>query len=135
MSNEGKILCLDYGARYVGVAVTDADGKIALRHSVIDRKQQDAVAAVRELVVQQRAYLVLVGVPVSLDGTESAQTKISRDFIIELQNTFGETVKVKSVDERFTSKEAERRIKAEGGKSTDAHAEAARLMLESYLVK
>lgn len=134
MSNEGKILCLDYGQRYVGVAITDADGKIALRHSVIDRKQTEIVSAIRELVAQEKARLVLVGVPVSLDGTESAQTKISRDFIIELQAALGEQVKVEPVDERFTSKEAERRIRAEGGQPTDAHAEAARLMLADYML-
>lgn len=129
------ILALDYGARYVGVAITDNEGKIPLRHSVIDRKQQDALSTVRDLVAHQKASLVLVGVPVSLDGTESAQTKVSRSFILELQALLGDQAKVEPVDERFTSKEAERRVRAEGGKPTDAHAEAARLMLESYLKK
>lgn len=127
------IICLDYGQRYVGVAITDSDGKIPLRHSVIDRKQQDVISAVRDLVEKEKAHLVLVGVPVSLDGTESAQTKVSRDFIVLLQALLGDQAKVEPVDERFTSKEAERCVRAEGGKPTDAHAEAARLMLESYL--
>lgn len=128
------IVCLDYGERYVGVAITDSGGKMALRRSVIDRKQTDIISVVRELVAQEKVRLVLVGVPVSLSGGESAQTKISRDFIVELQAALGEQVKVEPVDERFTSKEAERRIRSEGGKREQAHAEAARLMLESYLV-
>lgn len=33
------IICLDYGDRYVGVATTDPEGKIALRHSTIDQKK------------------------------------------------------------------------------------------------
>lgn len=127
------ILALDYGARYVGVAATDRDEKISLKYSVIDRRQQDALSTIRDLVEKEKASLVLVGVPVSLDGTESAQTKISRDFIVLLQALLGDQAKVEPVDERFTSKEAERRVRAEGGKPTDAHAEAARLMLESYL--
>lgn len=127
------IFALDYGARYVGVAITDNEGKIPLRHSVIDRKQHDTLSTIRDLVVKEKAGLVLVGVPVSLDGTESAQTKVSRDFIVLLQALLGDQAKVEPVDERFTSKEAERRVRAEGGKPTDAHSEAARLMLESYL--
>lgn len=129
------ILALDYGARYVGVAATDREEKISLRHSVIDRKQQDVLSTIRDLITQEKVNLVLVGVPVSLDGTESAQTKVSRDFIVELQAMLGDQVKVEPVDERFTSKEAERRVRAEGGKPTNAHSEAARLMLESYLRK
>ncbi len=127
------IIAIDYGERYVGIAATDRDEKISLKHSVIDRKQQDALSTIRDLVGKEKASLVLVGVPVSLDGTESAQTKVSRDFIIRLQALLGDQVKVHPVDERFTSKEAERLIHAAGGKPVDAHAEAARLMLESYL--
>lgn len=127
------ILALDYGERYVGVAVTDVDGKIALRHSVIDRQKEELGVAVPKIIAQEQVQKVIVGVPLGLDGNETAQTHESFAFIDELRDRLGVAVDVDGVDERFTSKEAARMIREDGSKPEEIHAEAARLMLETYL--
>lgn len=128
------ILCLDYGERYVGVAITDADGKIALRHGVIDRRNPsgDLLDVIEIIAEEEDIATIVVGVPRSLSGKESDQTHTTLAFAEDVKERFP-NVKVETIDETFTSKEAERVIRAEGGKLEDAHAEAARLMLESYL--
>ena len=127
------ILALDYGERYIGVAITDADGRLSLRHSVVDQQQTDAMPELVRLITAEQVGQVLVGVPVSLSGEATAQTGASNTFMAELAKALPSDVAVTGVDETFTSKEAERIIRQEGGKPEDAHAEAARLMLESYL--
>lgn len=129
------ILCLDYGERYVGVAVTDAEGKVALRRATIDQKDKDVWQEVGFLVEQEEVKKVLVGVPVSLSGEETAQTRSSLVFLKKLQSVLGDKVAVEGVDEVFSSKEARRRLEAEGGDEGEEHVEAARLMLEDYIAR
>lgn len=127
------LLCLDYGSRYVGVAITDPDEKMALRHSVIDQKKQSLSEQLHGIVEKERVEKILVGVPISLSGKDSAQTLVSRNFISSLRQNFP-TLAIESVDETLTSVEAEERVKFEGVSKDEAHAEAARLMLAEYLV-
>lgn len=126
------ILALDYGQRYVGVAITDEEQRLALRHAVIDRKSDDAVARVAEIAREKAVRKVLVGLPISLSGEEHAQAHITRAFVQRLETALRDS-EVVLVDERFTSKEAERRTAAEGLSSKESHAEAARLLLFDYL--
>lgn len=127
------MLCLDYGERYVGVAITDPEGRLALRHSVIDQKKEGALVLVIDLVAKNNIKKVLVGVPLNLEGEETDQTHVSLAFMEQLRDLLGGDVTVEGVDETLTSVEAEHRLAAEGGKAQDEHAEAARLMLEEYL--
>jgi len=127
------ILCLDYGSRYIGVAITDDDNRFALRHSVIDQKIQPALPALLALAESQPLSLILVGLPVSLSGNPSQQTKDTAEFIKQLRVALPQEIKIKTVDETLTSFEAERRLKLEGGNTNDAHSEAARIMLEEYI--
>lgn len=130
-----KVLAIDYGERYVGVAVTDDDGRLALRLRTLDRRQLEVLAGVRDIVAAEKVKVVVVGVPLGMDGEETGQTHASLAFIERLQEVLGPAVAVEGVDERLTSKEAARRVRAEGGRPDDEHAEAARLMLETYLKK
>lgn len=127
------ILALDYGLRYIGIAITDPDGRLALRHSVIDQRQTDAITHLTTLCESEQINSILVGVPLSLSGNRSEQTTVTEKFIEHLRQGIPRSVQIESVDETLTSHEAEARLKAEGGSLTESHAEAARLMLESYL--
>jgi|SRR5581483_12523987 len=129
------ILCIDHGDRYIGLAVTDPDGRLALRYSTIDQKQRDALAEITAVIERERITTVVVGLPVSMSGRESQQTHVTRRFIDMLRQHLPASIEVDTTDERLTSWEAERQIKGEGGKATEAHAEAARLMLADYLTR
>ena len=126
------ILAIDYGSRYIGLAIGTMDERISARYGVIDQKSQEAIATITGTVAKERVDTILVGVPVSLAGNETAQTEESRKFMEKLKHQLGVGVKIVGVDETLTSVEAERQIQWEGGRKEDAHAEAARLMLSDY---
>lgn len=127
------IVAIDYGSRYVGLAITDPEGRLALRHSVIDQKKGNVFGLLRDILNKEKISKILVGVPVSLDGEETEQTHVSLVFIEKLQEELGEAIEILPVDETLTSVEAEQRLRAEGVKKEEAHAEAARIILEDYL--
>lgn len=127
------ILSVDYGLRFVGLATTDAQERIPVRHSVVDAKQTDPIQAITRLVHDERIRLVLVGLPMSLSGKPSAQTKLTQAFIEQLRAAVSPATEIKTVDETLTSHEAEHHLKMEGAKRELVHAEAARLILADYL--
>lgn len=127
------ILGIDYGERHVGLAITDPEGKIALRHSVVDGKKDEVMKVVKEVVTRERVKKILVGVPVSLAGKETAQTRESLNFMEELRGCLKHEIEVEGVDETLTSVAAEQNLRAEGKGLEEEHAEAARIMLEDYL--
>ena len=127
------IMALDYGDRYVGVAVSDDDGKIALRHSVIDAKEQKLFEEVKKIIEGEKVERIVVGVPRALSGDETLQSKKTKEFMKALEKEVGENILVEEADETFTSLEARRKIMEEGGNMDDEHAEAARLILGSYI--
>lgn len=127
------IACLDYGERYIGIAITDPDVRLALRYAVIDQRQHDALNVLKKFIAKEKVTKVLVGVPVSLTGEETDQTHRNLAFLEHLRDELGDTVAVESVDETLTSIEAEDNVKRDGSDPNESHAEAARIMLESYL--
>ena len=109
MSRPTTILAFDFGLRRIGVAVGQSVtgsasplGTIANRESGVDR---EAIAA---LIREWRPSLLVVGMPAHADGSPSAMQKPVEAFIEELRS-FG--LPVASVDERYTSVEAERVLK------------------------
>ena len=80
-------------------------------------------ALVRELDVDR----VVVGLPLSLSGADSEQTREAREFANALRLEL--TVPVELYDERFTTRQAERR-----GGSASEHSRAAAHLLETWLV-
>jgi putative holliday junction resolvase len=127
------ILSLDYGERYVGVAMTDPQEGVPIRHSVIDQKQEDVLKEVIKLVSSEHIEKVLVGVPLGLSGKETAQTHTSLGFIEQLRSIMGRDTEVEGVDERLSSQVARKQVELEGSKPNEEHAEAARLLLADYI--
>jgi len=109
------VLALDLGERRIGVAVSDPAGVIASPHTVLVR-QADREAdhrAVADLVAEVGAERVVVGLPLSLDGTEGPAARAAREEAGELAAAVGVPVEVH--DERLTTVTAERALR-EGGR-------------------
>jgi putative Holliday junction resolvase len=109
LSGAATILAFDFGLRRIGVAVGQTItgsasplGTVANRPSGIDR---DAIAA---LVAEWRPNVLVVGMPAHADGSPSDMQKPVDAFIEELR---GFDLPVETVDERYTSVEAERVLK------------------------
>ena len=124
-----KILALDYGAARTGVAVSDVTGTIARPLEVVERAATpDGLARVREIVGEQEAERVVVGLPLTLRGEQGSQALETEKFVRALRDVL--EVPVESYDERFTTTLA---TGAPGAAPEDARAAAH--LLEGYLTR
>jgi putative Holliday junction resolvase len=122
-----RVLALDYGATRTGIAVSDATGTIARPLAVIESAGTPrGLARLREIVREQAAERVVVGLPLTLRGEHGKQAEETGEFVRALREALD--VPVETYDERFTTAIAARRA---GGAPEDARAAAH--LLESYL--
>jgi putative holliday junction resolvase len=129
---------LDFGSKRIGLATTDASGRGAYPLLTIERRSLgrdiDTIAA--ELKERQ-VTLVVVGLPLNMDGSEGPSARAARAFANRLGAAIG--LPIEMYDERLTSFEAEERLR-ELGTSTPkrkriADAVAAAVILEGWLGK
>jgi putative holliday junction resolvase len=121
-----RVLAIDHGSARAGCAVSDATGTIARPLGVIEPPDPRAVA---ELVAEHGVELVVVGLPVSLSGSEGPQATEAREFRDALAVILD--VSVETYDERLTTRMAE--SSARSGASAPPDALAAAHLLESFL--
>ncbi len=125
----GRVLALDHGAARCGVAISDPTGTIVTPlEPVLRPDTKRGMAAVAALVAEREAERVLVGLPLSLSGGDSDQTRAARAFAERLQARV--PVPVELYDERFTT-----RIAAQTGGAAAEDSRAAAVLLESWLAR
>jgi putative Holliday junction resolvase len=122
-------LALDYGSARCGCAVSDPTGVLATPLAPVlapagKRGMGQLVALVRELGAER----VVVGLPLSLDGGDSDQTREAREFAAVLGRRL-KAVPVELYDERFTTKLAQR----DGSSRASEDSRAAAHLLSSWL--
>jgi putative Holliday junction resolvase len=120
------VLALDYGTARCGCAISDPTGTLVRPLPAVEPPAPGRIA---ELVAEHGADRVVVGLPISLDGNEGPQARLSRDFAGELGDLID--VPVETYDERLTTRMAER--SAREGAKADPDSLAAAHLLESYL--
>jgi putative transcription antitermination factor YqgF len=119
-----KVLALDYGSARTGVAVSDPSGMLARPLCVVERAGTEAgLARLRELVRDEGAERVVVGLPLTLRGTRGEQARETERFVEGLRAAVD--VPIETFDERFTT------TLAGPGEGDDARAAAH--LLSSYL--
>ena len=122
-----RVLALDYGSARCGCAVSDPTGVLATPiEPVANPGSRRGLARLRALAAELDVERVLVGLPLSLSGADSAQTEETRAFADRLAHELA--VPVELFDERFTTRQAERT----GGRASEDSRAAAHL-LESWL--
>lgn len=122
-----RVLALDYGSARCGCAVSDPTGVLATPiDPVLLPKSKRGFGRLRALVDELGAQRVIVGLPVSLSGADSAQTEETRAFADALAARLD--VPVELYDERFTTALA---VRTPGRASEDSRAAAH--LLESWL--
>jgi putative Holliday junction resolvase len=117
------------------VAIGDTVTGMAFARPAIRRRNLDHdLAVVGELCTGEDASLVVVGLPLNMDGTEGEQAAAARGFGEGLRQI---GISVTYEDERLTSWEAAERMSSGGHRATRASGEldsaAARLILQQYL--
>jgi putative holliday junction resolvase len=129
-----RVLALDYGSARCGCALSDPTGTIVTPiEMVLSPGTRRGLAKIEELVQEREVERVVVGLPLSLRGDDSEQTRETRAFAQTLSSRLGEGVPVELHDERFTTRMAQR--ESLGGTSSTASEDsrAAAHMLESWL--
>src|ERR1700752_1378573 len=102
-----RVLALDYGSARCRCAVSDPTGVLATPiDPVLRPATRRGLASLRAVVRKLGAEHVVVGLPLTLSGGESAQTRETREFAARLAELL--PVPVELYDERFTTRMAER---------------------------
>ena len=131
-----SVLALDFGERRIGVAASDALAVTASPIAVIERTAAaDDIERIRGMVQRRGSRLIVMGLPLNMDGSPGPMARRVRRFASTLRRELG--IEVELWDERLSTVGAERTLIAAGerraGRREVRDAVAAALLLQSYL--
>lgn len=122
-----RVVALDHGAARCGVAVGDPTGTIVRPLDPVRQPDtKPGLARLAEVCREVEAQLVVVGLPLSMDGSEGVQAEAARRFAQRLGARL-DGVDVRMFDERLTTAEAQLR----GGTASE-DSRAAAVLLERW---
>jgi putative Holliday junction resolvase len=135
-STNERIAGIDYGSVRIGIALADTEIRIATPYDTMIRRTPVLDAAYfQRLVADGKIDRFVVGLPVHLDGQESAKSRDARLFGTWLGEVT--SVPVEFFDERFTTTEAEQVLGSAHLTKKQRQARrdqiAAQIMLTAYL--
>ena len=130
-----RIIGLDHGARRIGISIGDTETGMAFARPSLQRRNLDHdLALVGELCTTEGAGLVVIGLPLNMDGSEGGQAAAARAFG---EGLAGIGLTVAFQDERLSSWQAAEDLST-GGRQADRgsgelDSAAARVILQEYL--
>jgi putative Holliday junction resolvase len=131
-----RILCIDYGLKRTGIAVTDPLQIIATGLTTVDSKE--LISFLKNYFQHEMVELIVIGEPKNLDDSDTHATPLVKEIIKKLQKEFPQ-LPIKTVDERYTSKMAKQAMIDMGMKKKDRRNKrtvdeiAATIMLQEYM--
>ncbi len=133
-----RILAIDYGLKRTGLAVTDEMQIIASGLTTV--ASETALSFLQHYFTNENVEKVLIGQPMQMNYTPSESTDIIEAFVLKFQKLFPQ-MPVERVDERFTSKMAQKAMFASGLKKKQRQNKAlvdeisATIMLQDFLLR
>jgi putative Holliday junction resolvase len=116
-ATNGKILAIDYGRARIGLAIADAQQGVAQPLVTLERiNRNEDMRRLRELARDHSVKLVVVGLPLRLDGTRGEMAEEAERFAQRVRKQIG--VPVEMADERLTSWEAEQQLEEQFGRKS-----------------
>ena len=98
-----NLLGIDYGERYIGIAIKKRDISIPYAHKVIDIKKTELISELKDTIEKEAITKIIIGYPIGLNNKPSRMSKLVDSFIEkDLKVHFD--IPVKKIDERLTSK-------------------------------
>jgi putative holliday junction resolvase len=133
-----RVLALDYGSKAIGVAISD-ELRLTVRPLTTIRcrrlSRNQIIGQIQSLIEEYRATELVIGLPLSLDGTVGNAAEKIQAFITELQKVI--TIPVRAQDERLTSRAAEELMREMGfdarQRKEKSDEYAATIILRDYL--
>lgn len=102
-----RVLGVDLGSKRIGLAVSDSEARIAFPAGVLEsRGRKRDLAALREMIREREIVRAVVGVPLHMSGRRGPEAEKAVAFASALAHSAG--IPVDTLDERWTSVEAER---------------------------
>jgi putative holliday junction resolvase len=131
----GTVMAFDFGEKRIGVATGETMLKVAHPLTTINAEENEAkFAQISELIKEWRPALLVVGLPMHMDGEAHLLTALSKKFAQRLEGRFNLPVVMQ--DERLSSVEAARNLNTAGVKGIKQKAMldavAAQTILQSY---
>jgi len=131
-----RIICIDYGGKRTGIAVTDPLQIIATGLTTVDTPQ--LIPFLKEYMSKESVEKILIGMPLNLDDTPTHATPLVEKAIKELHKHFP-LIPVEEIDERFSSKMAKQAMLDMGMKKKQRRDKkivdeiAATILLQEYM--
>ena len=96
-----NILSIDYGERYLGLAVRTEKTTIPIPVTVVDTKKQNVIKTINEHIKNYNVSTIVIGYPIGLNNSENRMTNLVNSFLEESINL---NVQVHKIDQRLSSK-------------------------------
>ena len=131
-----RILAIDFGNKRTGIAVTDKLQMIASSLTTVETK--DIISFLQDYMKKEDVECIVIGQSINLDNSDNEIEKNILSFIVNLKKIFPQ-MKIERIDERFTSKIAQRTILDSGIKKMErrnkslADKVSATIILQSYI--
>jgi len=125
----GRILAIDYGEKRIGLALSDENKEFAFEYEIW--QAADFFKKISGLISEKEIEKIVLGKPVNLKGESTKKTQEVLRFQEKLQKTLPQECKIDLLDERLSSKMAEKIA----GTSKNIDALAAQIFLQNYLNK
>lgn len=122
-----RYLGIDYGSKRIGVAVSDDEGRMAFPAGVVSNRGKTVTKEIADRARKEHINLIVIGMPMGLDGKETEQTHATRLFVVALKRAI--KLPIETENEMLTSRMAE----ASGMKDEHIDAASAAIILQSYL--
>ena len=131
----GTVMAFDFGEKRIGVATGETMLKVAHPLTTINTEENEVkFSQIEKLIQEWRPALLVVGLPMYMDGESHLLTHLSKKFAQRLEGRFN--LPIVMMDERLSSVEAAQNLSAAGVKSTKQKAMldavAAQSILQSY---
>jgi len=98
-----NLLGIDFGERFIGLAIKKDNVSIPYAHKIIDTKFTNLINELKNITTDEKITKIIVGYPKGLMNKETRMSKLVNNFIdIDLKNNFD--IPVVKIDERLTSK-------------------------------
>lgn len=127
----GRILGIDWGARRLGLAVSDPSQEFVFVRPQLEYKNEPILEKIVKIAITEQSVGIVIGLPIRSDGTESETTKMVREFANELSKKTN--LPIVFTDESLTSFEAGENLSGIRNKKNVLDSESAKVILENAI--
>ena len=96
-----NLLAIDYGERFIGLAIRTIKTSIPIPLKIIDSKKDSILKGIQETISEYDINQIVIGYPIGLNNSENRMTNLVNLFIQDISNF---NIPIYKIDERLSSK-------------------------------